>query len=60
MKLPKGSPFYFLFLFFAFCLFRAVPAAYEGSQAMGQIGATAMQDPSMSVTYTTAHGHSRS
>ena len=30
----------FLFFFF-FCLFRAAPAAYGGSQARGQIGAVA-------------------
>ena len=31
---------YQLLIFFVFCLFRAAPAAYEGSQARGQIGAT--------------------
>ena len=29
------------FFFFFFCLFRAIPTAYGGSQARGQIGATA-------------------
>ena len=29
------------FLFFIFCLFRATPEAYGGSQARGQIGAVA-------------------
>ena len=31
----------FFFSFFVFCLFRATPAAYEGSQARGRIGAVA-------------------
>jgi len=51
-----------------FCLFRAVPMAYGGYQARGQIGAVAagsttaiaMRDPSMSETYTTAHGNTGS
>ena len=30
-----------MYLFIYFCLFRAVPAAYGGSQASGGIGATA-------------------
>ena len=39
--------FYFLslslsFFFFVFCLFRAAPAAYGGSQARGLIGAIAV------------------
>ena len=33
--------FFFVCLFFAFLLFRATPMAYGGSQARGQIGATA-------------------
>ena len=45
---------YISFLCFVFCLFRASPLAYGGSQAMGRIGAiassyataTATQDPS--------------
>ena len=32
---------FFVFLFFCFCFFRAVPEAYGGSQARGQIGTTA-------------------
>ena len=40
------SQFHFLkitrfFVLFCFCLFRAAPAAYGGSQARNQIGATA-------------------
>ena len=34
-------PVYFLIFKNFFCLFRAAPAAYGGSQAKGQIGATA-------------------
>ena len=30
-----------LFIYFVFCLFRAAPAAYGGSQAKGPIGAVA-------------------
>ena len=53
----------FLFIYF-FCLFRAAPAAYGNSQARGRTGAIATglhcspskPDPSLSVTYTTAHG----
>ena len=33
--------FFFIFYFFVFCLFRARPAAYGGSQARGLIGAAA-------------------
>ena len=33
--------FFLSFFFFVFCLFRAVPAAYESSQARGQIRAIA-------------------
>ena len=33
--------FIYLFIYLFILLFRAVPAAYGGSQAMGQIGATA-------------------
>ena len=39
---------YLYFLFFVFCLFRAKPMAYGGSQARSQIraaAATAMRDP---------------
>ena len=59
--------FYFLFLFFG--LFRAVPTAYESSQARGQIGtlaailchrhSNARSEP-VSVTYTTAHSNTGS
>ena len=49
-------------------LLRATPMAYESSQARDQIGttaaghttATAMQDHSVSVTDTTAHGNAGS
>ena len=34
-------PYYWDFLLLSFCLFRAVPAAYGGSQARGLIGAVA-------------------
>ena len=37
---PPDSPCLFV-CFLAFCLFRAAPAAYGGSQARGGIGATA-------------------
>ena len=46
------SPGSFVCLFVRFCLFRAAPRAYGGSQARGRIGpvapvyATATQDPS--------------
>ena len=33
--------FCFVFCFLFFCLFRAVPAAYGGSQARGRLGAVA-------------------
>ena len=59
--------FYQLFnfsFFFFFLLLRAVSIAYGGSQARGQIGATAAgpqhRIPAMSATYTTAHGNARS
>ena len=63
---------YFLFLFFFFfflffCLFRAAPEAYGGSQAGGLIGAAAVslchshsKIQAVSVTYTTAHSNVRS
>ena len=52
-------------LFFFLCLFAiswTAPTAYGSSHARGRIGAvaTAMRDPSASVTYTTAHGNARS
>ena len=59
--------FHFLFLFL---LFRATPAAYGGSQAWGRIRAVAASlhashsnagyEPHLHVTYTTAHGNTRS
>ena len=61
--------FFFFFLSFVFCLSRAIPEAYEGSQARGQIGAVNRQPTpqprqcqirAMSVTYTTAHVNTRS
>ena len=57
------------FFFFSFCLFRAAPTAYGGSQARGQIGAVGTglghghskrQTQAMSSTYTTAHSNARS
>ena len=45
----EGVFFCFLFLFFVFCLFKAAPMAYRGSQAKGQIGAVAT---------SLCHGHS--
>ena len=59
----------FLFFFFFFCLFRATPVAYGGSQARGQIGATAAsphhshskgQIQATSSNYTTTHGNAGS
>ena len=45
---PPFILFYYLFIYlFIFCLFRAAPAAYGGSQARNRIGAAA-------ATYTTA------
>ena len=69
-----GNPFVvvvvvILFLFFVFCLFRAAPVAYGGSQARGLIGAVAAlptPEPQQhgiraaSATYTTAHGNAGS
>ena len=40
-----------VFLFVCFCLFRAIPVAYGGSQARGQIGAVASGH---------SHSHARS
>ena len=34
-------PYRILFFYFIFCLFRAAPSTYEGSQARGRIGPTA-------------------
>ena len=36
-----GFGLFFVFVFLSFCLFRATPAAYGGSQARGLIGAVA-------------------
>ena len=33
--------YFYLFIYFVFCLFRTAPAAYGGSQARGLIGAVA-------------------
>ena len=57
-----------LLFFFFFFLFRAVPTAYEGSQARGLRGdvaaglhhSTAAPDQSVSATYTTAQGNTGS
>ena len=70
MKLAKKkkknpSPFFF---FFFFCLFRAVPAAYGGSQARGGIGSAGAglhhshsnANPSASATHATVQGNSAS
>ena len=57
------------FVCLLFCLFRAAPAAYGGSQARGQVGtmaASLLPQPQQhgiqaaSETYTTAHGNARS
>ena len=37
----KVTFIYLFFIFFVFCLFRATPVAYRGSQARGLIGAIA-------------------
>ena len=59
-------PIEFSFFFFGFCLFRAAPVAYGGSQPRGGIGALAAGlhhshsnagSKPKSVTYTTAHGN---
>ena len=60
---------YFILLLLFFCLFRAEPTAYAGSQARGQIGAAAAglhhshsnaRSKLQSLTYTTAHGNNGS
>ena len=67
--LPEGSGKMMHLFFFFFCLFRATPAAYEGSQARGLIRAVAASlHHSHSHTrselhlanYTTAHGNAGS
>ena len=57
----------FIIFLLLFCLFRAAPTAYGGSQARDPIGATAAglqpqqrQSPAVSVTSTTAHSNSGS
>ena len=64
-----ASPAVFSFIYLFICLFRAVPAAYGGSQARGPIGAVAAgptPQPQQlgisvaSVIYITAHGNARS
>ena len=40
-QVPVDHPFLSFFVFFFFCLFRAEPAAYGGSQARGLIRAIA-------------------
>ena len=56
-------------LFFFFCIFRAAPAVYGGSQAKGRTGAVAAslhhshsnhRIQAASATYATAHSNSRS
>ena len=50
------------YLFFFFCLFRATPAAYRGSQASCQPMPQPQQHQIQvaSVTHTTAHSNTRS
>ena len=49
------------FFFLSFCLSRAAPVAYGGSQERGPIGAIAAgQIQAESVTYTTAYGNAGS
>ena len=43
---PRDFTLY-LFYFFVFCIFRAIPVAYGGSQARGQIGAAAAGLPQL-------------
>ena len=68
----KSSPkwgIWWSFFIYIFCLFRATPVPFGGSQARGQIGATAAslqtqpqqcQIWASSATYTSAHGNARS
>ena len=58
------SVFFVCLFCFVFCLFRATPVAYGGSQVRGQIGAVAAslqpqqrQIRATSSTYTTVHGN---
>ena len=41
MPCTLSTPKYLFFFFWSFCLFRATPAAYGGSQTRGRIGAVA-------------------
>ena len=50
----RGVLFHFVL---SFCLFRAAPKAYGGSQDRGRIGAQQCQIWAASVTYTTAHSN---
>ena len=64
----KKNPCKWFFFGGVFCLFRAVPVVYGGSQARGWIRAvaaglyyaTATQDPSTSASYTTARDNAGS
>ena len=58
-KLLAASPFGF-WGFFIFCLFRAIPAAYGGSQARPTPQPQQHGIWAPSVTYTTAHGNAGS
>ena len=54
-----------MFYLFIYCLFRAAPTAYGGSQVRGQIRAVATclhhsHSNARSATYTTAHGNAGS
>ena len=74
MSLPNIKPsllyfiLFYILLYFIFCLFRATPAGYGGSQARSQIRAvaTSMSQPQQrqfratSAIYTTAHDNARS
>ena len=51
--------FLFILLFWFFCLFRAAPTAYEGSQARGP-EPQQQEIWAASATYTTAHGNASS
>ena len=59
---------FFFFFFFVFCLFRAAPMAYWGSQARGLISCSCRPKPepqqhgiwATSAIYTTAHGNAGS
>ena len=62
---PRGIGLIFFVCVWSFCLFRATPAAYGGSQTRGLIRAvaTSLRHSHIrykSVTYTTAHGNAGS